>query len=332
MAGISKYLVRRGLTLIPTVLGVLLITFFIGYVIPADPARAWAGGEKADPNTARELAKRYHLDEPFWSQFYWMVRGLLTNAIESPVRDKPIFDLIFYRLPTTVQLALFTEIIAVLFGIPMGIIAALKKDTWIDSSIRIWALVGTSLPVFWFGYLLIYVFYIRLPWTDLTGVPRPSSTITGLPVLDAIILGDWDVFFAIIKRFWLPSFMLGILFAGTIARYLRNTLLDFLQSETILFAKSKGLPPLWVWKHALKNSLIPVVTIIGFGFGSLLGGAVITETVFSLPGLGRLTIEAIYNLDFPVIIGTTLFFAIIVVLTSLIVDIIYSLIDPRVRL
>jgi len=331
MANLSRYLVRRALTLVPTILGVLVITFAIGYIIPADLARAWAGGEKADPILAQRLAEKYHLNDPPHLQFYYLLRGLLTNTLDSPITGTPVFTEVFRRFHITFQLALLTVFFAVIIGIPMGIIAALKKDTAIDNAVRSWALAGTSMPSFWFAYIMMYIFFTRLHWTYLAGDPLPSRLITGFPLLDALILGEFDVFYQILKRYWLPALVLGILYAGAYARYLRNTLLDVIQSEFVLFLKAKGVPPWWVWRHALKNSMIPMVTIIGFSFGGLLGGAIITETIFALPGVGFFTLQALYNLDFPVIIGSTLFFALIVVLTSLIVDILYSIIDPRIR-
>ncbi len=331
MANLSRYLIRRAITLVPTVLGVLLITFAIGYIIPADLARAWAGGEKADPVLAKQLAERYHLNDPPHLQFYFLLRGLLTNTLTSPIDNKPVFTELFRRFHITFQLAFLTILFAIIMGIPLGIIAALKKDTAVDNAVRSWALAGTSMPSFWFAYILMYIFFTRLRWTYLAGDPLPSATITGIPLLDSLFLGEFNTFYAILKRYWLPGLVLGVLYAGAYARYLRNTLLDVLQSEFVLFLKAKGIPKWWVWRHALKNSLIPMVTIIGFSFGGLLGGAVITETIFQLPGIGYYTLQALYNLDFPVIIGSTLFFAIIIVLTSLIVDILYSIIDPRIR-
>lgn len=331
MANLSRYLIRRAITLVPTVLGVIVITFAIGYIIPADLARAWAGGEKADPVYAEILARKYHLRDPPHIQFYFLLKGILTNTLTPPTRDTPVFTDLFARFHITFQLALLTVFFAVVIGIPLGIIAALKKDTAIDNTVRSWALAGTSMPSFWFAYIMMYIFFTRLRWTYLAGDPLPSKLITGFPLLDALLLGEFNTFYIILKRYWLPAMVLGILYAGAYARYLRNTLLDVLQSEFILFLKSKGVPRWWVWKHALKNSMIPMVTIIGFSFSGLLGGAVITETIFALPGIGYYVLQALYNLDFPIIIGATLLFAIIIVLTSLIVDIIYSIIDPRIR-
>ena len=331
MANLARYLVRRALTLVPTILGVLIITFAIGYIIPADLARAWAGGEKADPRYAKIIAEKYHLNEPFYDQFYFLLRGLLTNTLTPPTRDTPVFTELFARFPATAQIAILTIFFAVIIGIPLGIIAALKRDTAVDTAVRGWALAGTSMPSFWFAYIMMYIFFTRLRWTYLAGNPVPSRPVIGLPLIDALLLGEFDVFHDILMRYWLPAMVLGILYAGVYARYLRNSMLDVLQSEFIIYLQAKGVPKTWVLRHVLKNSMIPMVTVIGFSFGGLLGGAIITETIFQIPGIGFYTLQALYNLDFPIIIGSTLLFAIIVVLTSLIVDIIYSIVDPRIR-
>ena len=331
MANLSRYLVRRALTLVPTVLGVLIITFAIGYIIPADLARAWAGGEKADPKFAKLVAQKYHLNDPFYLQFYFLLKGLLTNTLTPPTRDIPVFTDLFARFPVTAQLAILTIAFGVIIGFPLGIIAALRKDTAVDNAVRSWALAGTSMPSFWFAYIMMYIFFTRLRWTYLAGNPVPSRPVIGLPIIDALLLGEFHTFYNIIMRYWLPSMVLGILYAGAYARYLRNALLDVLQSEYVLFLQAKGVPYWWQLKHALKNSMIPMITVVGFSFGGLLGGAIITETIFSLPGIGNYTLQALYNLDFPIIIGSTLLFALIIVFTSLIVDIIYSIVDPRIR-
>jgi len=331
MAGLSRYLARRAVTMIPTIFGVVLITFIIAYIIPADLARAWAGGEKADPRLAAILAEKYHLNDPWYYQLYWMLRGILTNTLDSPLRGEPVMTIILRRFHVTAQLAILTIFIGVILGFPMGLIAALKRDSPIDTAVRAWALTGASMPSFWFAVLMIWVFFTRLHWTYLSGDYTTSVVITGLPLIDSLLIGDFETFYKIIYRYWLPSFVLGVLYAGTYARYLRNALLDVLGSEFMLFLQAKGVPKWWMWKHALRHSMITMVTIVGYSFAGLLGGAVITETVFNLPGIGRLALEAIYNLDFPILIGVTLFFAIIVVLASLIIDILYSVIDPRVR-
>lgn len=332
MAGMGRYLVRRAITFIPTVFGVLFITFTIAFLMPADPARVWAGGQKASPRVIEKIRKMYHLDEPFWAQFYFFTRAILTNSIYSPVTHNLVSEEFMRRIPITLNLAVMSMFMIIAMGIPMGIIAALKKDTAIDNAVRILALIGYSTPSFWIAFIFMWVFYNELGWMTLVGLPKPSTMITGIYILDALLLGEWKIFIELNRRLLLPAFILAFISVGGLARYVRNTMLDVLSADYMLFAQAKGLPPFRLWRHALKNSLIPVITIVFFMFGGLMSGAIITETVFGLPGLGVLYYSAISNLDIPVIVLTTLYAGLIVIIISLIVDILYALIDPRVRL
>ncbi len=331
MAGLGRYLVRRAITFIPTLLGVTLLTFVIAFYAPADPARAWAGGERARPEVVEHIRKMYHLDDPFWVQYYYFMRAVLTGSIYSPVTHNRVIDDWLKGFIVTLNIAILAGILTVCLGVPLGIIAALKKDTALDNAVRVLALIGYSTPSFWIAYIFVWVFYDKLRWITLVGVPRPSRMITGFFMLDALILGEYDVFMALMGRIFLPAFVLAFISFGGLARYVRNTMLDVLSSDYILFAKAKGLPPLRLWRHALKNSLIPVITVIFFMFAGLLSGAIITETVFQLPGLGMRYMIAIRFLDIPSIIMYTMMVGLFVVVTSLIVDIFYAIIDPRIR-
>ena len=331
MAGLGRYLVRRAITFIPTIFGVTLIAFAIAFYAPADPARAWAGGERARPEVVEHIRKLYHLDEPFWVQYYYFMRAILTGSMYSPVTHNNIIEEWYRGFLITANIAITATILTIILGIPLGIIAALKKDTAIDNAVRVMALIGYSTPSFWIAYIFVWIFYVKLGWITLVGIPMPSKLITGLFMLDAILLGEWRIFNALIGRLLLPSFVLAFISFGGLARYVRNTMLDVLSSDYILFARAKGLPPFRLWRHALKNSLIPVVTIVFFMFAGLLSGAIITETVFQLPGLGMKYMIAIRFFDIPSIILYTLMVGIFVVVTSLIVDIAYAIIDPRIR-
>jgi len=346
LAGLKEYLVRRAVTFIPTLLGVTLIVFIIANIIPADPARAWAGGERARPEIVARIRKQYHLDDPWYIQYVFVMKGIISyftsptheGAIIDPLTSKYVFDNIFLRFPTTFQLALFAEIFILTIGIPLGLISALKRNTWIDTFVRFFALTGTSMPIFWFGYLMMWVFFSHLRWTSLAGVPSPRCYESGtcpittyIPIFDALVAGEYDIVMQVIRRFWLPGFVLGFRAAGVLARIVRNSFLDALSSDFIEFAKAKGLPKRWIWKHALKNAFVPVITVIGLQFGGLLGGAVITETVFGLPGIGRYAVNSINYLNMPAVIGVTLMFAFMYMLVNLMVDIVYSALDPRIR-
>lgn len=332
MAELKKFLTRRIITFLPTILGVTIITFLIAYVIPADPARAWAGGEKASQKAIELVRERYHMDDPWYIQYWFLMSSLAHNTLIDPVTKNPVMYDVMKRFPVTLELTLFAFVFILIIGIPLGIISAIKKDSIIDTFVRFFALTGVSTPVFWLGYLLIYVFFVLYRVINIAGVPPPPDVvITGLPVLDALLTGDFNIFWQHVNRFWLPGFVLGFTGAGVLARFVRNSFLEALSSDYIEFLKAKGVTKLRLWRHALKNALVPIVTVLGLQFGGLLSGAPITETVFGLPGIGRYALQAIQNLDFPAIIAITLIFALIYVLANFIVDILYAIIDPRVR-
>jgi len=332
MAELKRFLVRRLLTFIPTIIGVTLITFLIAYVVPADPARAWAGGEKASPKAVELVKERYHLNDPWYVQYAFLVQGLFTGTLINPQTQNPVtYDLMKY-FPNTLELAVFAFIFILLLGIPLGFISAIKKDTVLDMGVRVFALIGVSTPIFWLGYILIWVFFVNLRIITIAGVPPPPEiTVTGLPVLDALLQGDFTLFWQHVQRFWLPGFVLGFMGAGVVARFVRNSLLESLGSDYIEYLKAKGVSKLTLWRHALKNALVPIVTVLGLQFGALLSGAPITEIIFGIPGIGRYAVLAIQNLNFPAIIGVTFMFAMVYVTANLIVDILYAIIDPRVR-
>ncbi len=332
MADLKKFMVRRLLTFIPTIIGVTLIVFIIAYAIPADPARAWAGGEKASQKAVELIRKQYHMDDPWYVQYTFLVKGLLKNEIIDPRTSNPVMNDIMKRFPVTFQLALFAYFFILIIGIPLGLISAIKKDSVIDSFVRVFALFGVSTPVFWLGYILIYLFFVKYRLITLAGVPpAPETVITRIPIIDALLTGDFELFKQHFSRFWLPGFVLGFMGAGVVARFVRNSFLEAITGDYIEYLRAKGAGKLRLYRHALKNALVPVVTVLGLQFGGLLSGAPITETVFGLPGIGLYAIFSISTLDFPAIVAITFVFALIYVLANLIVDIVYALIDPRVR-
>jgi peptide/nickel transport system permease protein len=332
LANLKKFLVRRSLTFIPTIIGVTIIVFLIAYVIPADPARAWAGGEKASPQAIEMVRKQYHMDDPWYEQYWFLMSSLAKNKLIDPRTSNYVFDDVGKYFPVTFELALIAFVFIIIIGIPLGIIAALKRNTWVDTVVRIFALTGVSMPVFWLGYLLIYIFFVKWRVITLAGFPAPPAhTITHIPMIDALLTGDLKTFYQHLHRLWLPGFTLGFMSSGVLARFVRNSFLEALSSDYVAFLKAKGVPKLRIYRHALKNALVPIVTVLGLQFGGLLGGTPITETVFGLPGMGSYAIDAISNLDFPVVVAITFVYALIFVTTNLIVDILYAVIDPRVR-
>ncbi len=331
MADLKRFLVRRLITFIPTLVGVTFLTFFIFTVVPGNPAKLWAGGEKASPEVVQRIIEEYRLDEPFYVQYVFVMYRLITNSMVSPVTHNYVWDQILERLPVTIQLTLLSFILIVAIGVPLGIISALKRDTLIDMVIRVGALVGLSTPIFWLAYLLIFLFFTKLKWTTLSGTPVPEYSITGIPLIDSIIMLDFETFKQVIQRYWLPSLTLAYPGIGLVARLVRNSFLDAYSSEFVEYMDARGVPPMLKYRHVLKNSMIPIVTVLGLLFGGLLAGAPITETIFGLPGIGKLMLDSINNYDYLTLMGATLFVAVIYLTVNLIVDILYAVIDPRVR-
>jgi len=331
MANLKRFLIRRLITFIPTLIGVTLLTYVIAFVIPADPARFWAGGLKARPEVIQMVIHEYHLDQPWYIQYYYFMKGILTNTMVDPIYGYKVMSYVLSRFPITLQLALFGFFFTVVMGIPLGIVSALKKDTWVDAVVRVWSLIGVSIPIFWLGYIMIYIFFYMLGWITIAGIPYPPKTITGVPIIDALLEGDWSVVVQNIQRFILPGFVLGFASIGVVARLVRNAFLEALSSDYILFAKARGLTKMRLYGHALKNAMVPLVTVLGLQFAGLLAGVPITETVFGIPGMGLTMVQAIFSMDYPVLIAGVFLIAIIVLVTNLIVDILYALIDPRVR-
>jgi peptide/nickel transport system permease protein len=350
--GLGSYLVRRLLTFLPSVIGALLITYLIAYVIPTDPVRAWVGEKLMDPSTLDRLRKEYRFDAPWYEQFAFLVQKLMSGTLIDPVRGTPVVLQVAQRFPVTVELAIFGMLFTVAIGIPLGIIAVAKKDSAIDFFVRVFALFGSSMPAFVLYYFLILAFYVYIRASLMAGVPsyspscmahldsiRDSVPLLGylvwavgqVPIFGGPMCGEFNVLGDTFIRMWLPGLALGLLSGGFIARIVRNSLLDALSSDSILFARARGLTSQRVWRHALKNAFAPIVTILGLNFAGLLTGAIIAETVFNIPGMGLYMYQGITRLNFPIIIAGTFLFSIIYIVMNLIVDLVYALIDPRVR-
>ncbi|MCD6301810.1 MAG: ABC transporter permease [Staphylothermus sp.] len=333
MAELKYYLIRRLITFVPTILGVLLLVFVISHAVPADPARLWAGGEKAKPEVVEMIREKYHLNEPMHIQFYYYIKDLLSgNWGESPVTKRPILEDLADYFPATFELAIASTILMVIVAIPLGIISAFKRDTIIDHLVRLFALMGISVPVFWLAIILQWIFYYQLGILPATGRGiEPSVSYTGLYLLDSLLAGEFDKFVTNLSHIILPAITLAFPGIGVIARITRNSVLDAMSSEFIDFAEARGLHGFQFYRHVLKNAMIPIITVLGLQFGFLLSGAVITETIFAWPGIGNYAVKAINALDYPAIMGTTLLIGLVFVIVNLVVDVIYALIDPRIR-
>jgi len=329
-----QYIIRRLILLIPVVIGVTLITFTISHVIPANPARAWAG-EKAPQEVVERIKERYHLNDPLYLQYYYYISDLLRGDWGySHSEHRPVLNCLVDYFPATFELTLWSMIIAIPLGIYFGVLSAVKRNKLPDHLSRVFALSGVSMPIFWLGLLLILIFYTYLGVLPASGRGmEPEHVYTGLYILDSILSLDFYAFIDNIRHIILPAIALSYAYLAVIMRMTRSSMLEVLRLDYIKTARAKGLPnKIVIYRHALRNALIPTLTISGLSFAWLLGGAVLTETIFSWPGMGRYAYAAITSVDFPAIVGFTFLMAIIFVIVNLIVDILYAYLDPRIRL
>jgi peptide/nickel transport system permease protein len=306
---------RRIVATIPVMAIVALFVFSLLYIAPGDPAAVIAG-EQASPEDVEKIRKGLGLDRPFLSRFgEWSWHILQADLGTSMFTGLPVTQLIRQRLEPTLSLMVVTLILAVSIAVPMGVIAAWKAGTWVDRALMAFAVLGFSVPVFVVGYLLAYVFALELDWFPVQGYTPFSA-------------GFWPW----LENLVLPAIALGCVYIALIARITRASMLEVLQQDYIRTARSKGMGQSSIlFVHALKNAAVPIVTVIGIGVALLIGGAVVTESVFAIPGLGRLTIDAIVRRDYPVIQGIVLLFSLVYVLVNLVVDVLYTLLDPRIR-
>ncbi|MDI6855345.1 MAG: ABC transporter permease [Candidatus Thermoplasmatota archaeon] len=327
------YIIRRLLLLIPILLGVSIIVFALAHSIPGDPAYMWAGGIKSTPEQVNITKEKFKLNEPLHIQYFYYLSNLFHGDLGiSATTGNPVArDLITY-FPATFELTTFATIIAIIIGIPLGVVSATKRDKLPDILSRIFALAGASIPIFWLGLALKYIFYYRLGILPAIGRGEVAQTITGLYTIDNLIVGRLDLLVDNIKHLIMPSICLAFVMLATITRVMRSSMLEVLGEDYIRTARAKGLRERKViYKHALRNALIPTVTVIGMSYGALLAGSVLTETIFSWDGIGCYAVDAIKNLDYSAIMGFTLLVAFIFVIANLIVDILYCIIDPRIR-
>ncbi|MEA1994465.1 MAG: ABC transporter permease [Euryarchaeota archaeon] len=331
----KEYILKRLALLVIVLFGVSIITFGLVRLAPGDPAINLAG-QHATAEGLEEIREKYHLNDPFYTQYYiWLkmaLRGDLGRSIES---REHVATEIKVRLPMTLELSLVAMTIAIIVGIIAGVISAVHQYSIADYSVMFGALFGVSMPVFWLGLMLLYIFGVHfdvLPVGGRMSVDIELHKITGLYVLDSILTLNWAAFVDSVKHLILPAVALATIPLATIARMTRSSMLEVLRQDYIRTERAKGLSErMVIYKHAIRNALIPVVTVIGMNVGVLMGGAVLTETIFTLPGLGKYIARAILAYDYPVVQGFTLFFAAAFVLVNLATDIVYMYIDPRLR-
>lgn len=334
---LPTYVARRLALMVLVVFGVLVITFVISHVIPADPVMSILGGNAPDEKVDA-LRRQLGLDKPLHLQFVDYLWGAVRGNLGTSLRTgRPVWSDIQQYFPATVELTFTAIVLAILLGIPLGVISAARRNQVHDHTARVFSIVGVSMPVFWTGLVLMLLLYYRLGWLpgpgrlDLEILPPPGRT--RLLILDSLLAGNWAALWNSVAHLIMPAFVLGYVATATIARVTRSSMLDVLHQDYIRTAHSKGLVErVVILRHALRNALIPTVTVIGLVFGGLLEGSVLTETIFAWPGLGRYITTGYISLDYPAVMGGTLYIAVVFSIVNLIVDLTYAFLDPRIRL
>ncbi|EFW92220.1 binding-protein-dependent transport systems inner membrane component [Haladaptatus paucihalophilus DX253] len=333
----KRFVIKRLLLLIPVLFGVATFVFAILQLSPGDPARVVAG-QRASEAFVQQVRHEMGLDQPIWVQygdFLWNALHLDLGQSYQIRKGVPVTQILTHRLPVTVEMALYGQIFGILFGIPLGVISAIKQDSATDHLTRIGALTGISIPIYWSGPLLILLFaqYLHLfPPSGRIASEYSINLVTGLITVDTLLNGNFAAFQSAVMHLFLPALVIGIYSMALISRMMRSSMLEVVRQDYIRTARAKGQgTKITMLKHGFRNALIPVVTVIGIQFGTLLGGAVLTETVFGIPGIGTMLVDAIEVGDFPVVQGTVLTFALLFTLVNLFVDITYSYLDPRIQ-
>jgi dipeptide transport system permease protein len=330
------FLLRRLSLLIPTFIGVSLVAFFFIRLLPGDPVLLLAGERGMAPARYAELMHNFGFDLPLWQQYAHYLGGLLQGDFGTSISTKkPIMTEFFTLFPATLELSICAVLFAVVLGIPAGVVAAVKRGSWFDHGLMSTALVGYSMPIFWWALLLIIIFSGTLGWTPVSG--RISLMFffpkhTGFMLIDSLISGKAGAFRSAASHLVLPTIVLGTIPLAVIARQTRSAMLEVLGEDYIRTARAKGLTPFRVvGVHALRNALIPVITTIGLQIGMLMAGAILTETIFSWPGVGKWMVDSIFRRDYPAVQGGLVLIALIVMIVNLVVDMLYGLVNPKIR-
>ncbi|MDM5200875.1 ABC transporter permease [Fictibacillus enclensis] len=332
----KKMIINRLGLLIFVVFGVTLISFLLSHVIPGDPARMMVG-QRANEETLQQVRQQLGLDQPLFIQYETYMTGILSGDLGTSIRtQKPVIDDLEAFFPATMELAIIAFIFALAVGIPLGVLAAVKKNSFWDHASRIFSIGGVSTPVFWSGLVIILIFYGYLNWFPANGRLdmniHPPTHITGLYIVDSLLSGDMVALKSSLHHILLPAIVLSYAQLAVITRQVRASMLEIMEQEYIRTAIANGIHgPFLFFRYALRNALIPTITVVGISFGSLLGGAVVTETIFGWPGMGKYVVDSIAYLDFPAMMGFTLLIAVGYVIINLIVDLTYYVLDPQIK-
>jgi peptide/nickel transport system permease protein len=332
---ITRLIIRRLFFLVFVLFGLSLITFALSHLVPADPARMIAG-PRASKSSVDKVREEYGLNDPVWKQYVDYVEGVAhLDFGRSFTSRKPVRDDLQRYLPATIELGLYAFILSTIIGIPLGVASAVKRDSFVDHVSRFVSISGLALPIFWLALMLQFVFFGKLGWfPDGQRLPTnmdPPKQITTLYVVDSVLTANWTTLWASAQHLILPVFVLAYSSLAVVTRMVRGSMIEVMGQDYIRTARSKGLEHrAVVIKHALKNALLPTVTSLGLQVGLLFSGAFLVETVFSWPGIGRYTVQAVQQIDYNAIMATTLVIAVIFVLGNLVVDILYLFLDPRI--
>jgi dipeptide transport system permease protein len=329
-------LLKKLATLIPTLIGVTLVAFFMIRLIPGDPIEVMLGERRLDPAAHAALMEKLGLDQPLYVQYLRYVGELLQgNLGTSIVTREPVVNEFLVLFPATIELAAAALLLALVGGLALGLAAALRRGSWLDQAVMALATLGNSMPVFWWGLILIMAFSVGLEWTPVSGriaIEYDIAFVTGFMLIDTLLSDEAGSFASALVHLALPATVLGTIPMAVIARMTRSSMLEVLREDYMRTARAKGLAPgRVVVVHGLRNALIPVLTVLGLQVGSLLGGAVLTETIFSWPGIGKWLIDAIARRDYPVVQAGILVSALTFIVVNFVVDILYGVVNPKLR-
>ena len=331
-----SYVLKRFFYIIPVLIGVTLLVFIISHAIPGDPARMMAG-QKASREAVENIRRSLGLDRPLPEQYGRYLLGLVKGDLGRSIRNqRPVLEDLRDFFPATLELTIVSMIFCMGVGLPLGILSAIRRNHPIDHTARVFSVIGVSMPVFWLGLMLLLLFYRNLGW--LPGSGRldvgfsPPVHVTGMYLVDTLVEGDFLKFANVFSHIILPAFCLSYVYLAIITRIVRSSMISAMGQEFITTARANGISEtIVILKHGLKNALIPTVTITGLSIGELLGGAILTETIFDWPGMGKYVVDSINFLDFPAIMGFTLVVSLIYVMVNLLVDVLYAFLDPQIR-
>lgn len=320
-------------------IGITLVAFVVTHLVPADPAAANLGQRAiGDPAAVAAFRHQYGLDRAVPMQYLLYLRDLLHgNLGVSQQSHRPVVTDLNEYVPATIELALFAIVLSIVIGILLGVVAAVYRDRWPDQVIRVFSLLGVSMPIFWIALVAFFVFFFKLGWLPgggrLDPTQNPPAHLTGLYTADALLHGQWGLFWSALRHLVLPGLVLAIYTVGVLTRFTRASMLEIMSNDYVRAARLKGLPErVIVLRHVLRPALVSIITVVGIAFGGLLSGTVLVEEIFAWPGVGQYAFKSATNLDLQAIMGVSLFIALVYIVLNLVVDLLYGLIDPRIRL